>query len=367
MTAADAARAACEAAWQARGFVPLGLLFDLAAATAPGAIGPRARALCLSYNGAMAAQDRIRAAAAWGDEAAADIAGWMAQAGLAERPAQRLSADRIATLEAALIADPAGYVAAADRPYPLSEGGSNLGFDAGWTAARLSAGQDRLAAFVAGRRSDTAVLLGNGPSLNAVDLSLLRGRDVYISNYAMRHPALRRLARGVAVTNLMVAEQAPFVFHDTPLWSFHPVWMGHVIPDRARTVWLNAVGGPLFFGAPVTRAIAWHATVSFFWLQILYHAGYRRVLMAGFDNSYVQPKGIREGVVLHQTAPDPNHFDPRYFQGKTWQAADTDHMAATYALARQHYEADGRVILNCTAGGRLEVFDRQDLATALAG
>ena len=72
-------------------------------------------------------------------------------------------------------------------------------------------------------------------------------------------------------------------------------------------------------------------------------------------------------VILSQS-DDPNHFDPRYFgAGKTWHDPKLDRVLVNYRLAGEVYRAAGREIVNATVGGRLEVFPRLDLRSALAG
>ncbi|MFN7225332.1 MAG: hypothetical protein ACK4MS_15065 [Paracoccaceae bacterium] len=280
-------------------------------------------------------------------------------------PARPLSPQNAADLQKQFDKDPTAFLNGGKGPYPTQTEDQSLGFAADWVAETLSCAQDRMAGFVSQRRSDVAVLIGNGPSLKHVAPDELLGHDVYISNYAVRHPDWRRVARGLAVTNRLVAVQEPYAFQLPQMWKFHPLWLGNVLRDSAQAVFLNAIGGPLFFSTDVLQRIAWHATVSYFWLQILYHAGYRRVVMTGFDNSYQQPEGLREGAIVHQDTDDPNHFDPAYFRGKAWQAADTHHMTRTYQLTRTHFEADGRDVINSTVAGHLEVFPRMPLRDAI--
>lgn len=250
--------------------------------------------------------------------------------------------------------------------YPYHIPGRTYGYDLDWVRDTLSASAHRFSAFRKTRTSDVAVLVGNGPSLNKTDLSLLSGHDVYISNYAVKHPVLNEIARGVAVTNYLVAEQEPWLFAlESRKWKFFPFWLRNTLHPDDSTIMLNARGGDLFFSEDVTEAVAWHSTVSFFWLQILYSAGYRKVLLIGFDNSYSQQPSAREGDLITQKEDDPNHFDPGYFRGKRWQAADTESMERTYALSKAVYEADGRELVNCTVGGRLEVLRRSSLEAEL--
>lgn len=327
----------CRRLLHTRGYVPLA---DLAASLPPAIARTEARnddaealtALCAAMNHAAPARARIAEDAAAGDANAQLLAQWMAARGLTAPPCRPLPAGYVYPLHAALEADPGGFLDRADRPYPCSAGPHHWGFDPRWTRNRLALSARRFARFTQERSSQTAVLVGNGPSLQDTDLSLLHGHDVYVTNYALEHPTLRGLARGVAVTNYFVANQAPELFGLFDRWKAYPVWLSHVLPDSPSTLWFPAIGGALFFAQDPMQAIAWHSTVSFFWMQILFHAGYRKLVLIGFDNSYAQPEGLREGDLIEQRQDDRNHFDPGYFRGKIWQAADPDRMSETYAL-----------------------------------
>jgi hypothetical protein len=359
----------CADIWTRAGFVPLGPIFraagQLAGAEQP--VPDVVRRLILAFNGSADALRACRDAARTGNAEAEILLGYMRREGLDEEPLKPLSPTRFAEMEALLAADPDGFLEhEAAAFYPHATGGRSGGFRRGWVVETLARSVPRFDGFVAARRSETAILVGNGPSLKQMDLATFAGQDVFISNYAIRHPNLRQLARGVAVSNELVAAQEPHVFQLNGLWKFHPFWLGHVLGGSDRTVWLNARGGDLFFSGDVRRVIAWHSTVTFFWLQILYSAGYRKVLLVGVDNSYVQNPTAREGDLLRQVGDDPNHFDPGYFRGKLWQAADTTRMEQTYVMAKAAYEADGREIVNCGIGGRLELFRRAPLEQELS-
>lgn len=358
----------CREVWTRRGYLPLNDVYTAAGEIARGGdIEATAQRLLLAFNGARPVQARIDRAARSGDREAEQLGALLRQRGLSHHPCRAISRSEAEALEGKLIGDPVTYLSqlGALQPYPALMDDECLAFDGEWARQTIERSRQRLRRFVSRRRSDTAVLVGNGPSLAKIDLALLEGQDVYISNYAIRDERLHRLARGVAVSNRFVARQEPHLFQTTPLWKFHPLWLGDILRDTPETVYLNALGGALFFSEDAMQKIAWHSTVTFFWLQILYWAGYRKVCLIGADNAYRQQAGAREGDLIEQTAPDENHFDPEYFRGKVWQAADTGRMADTYRLARHHFEADGREIVNCTIGGNLEVFRRAALADEL--
>ena len=101
-------------------------------------------------------------------------------------------------------------------------------------------------------------------------------------------------------------------------------------------------------------------TVSYLCMQLAYYMGFRQVYLVGFDHSYRIPKDavIKGNDILSQSA-DPNHFSGDYFgKGKRWHDPMVDRMATAYGKAKKYYEKSGRQIINATAGGKLEVFDR---------
>jgi glycosyltransferase involved in cell wall biosynthesis len=214
------------------------------------------------------------------------------------------------------------------------------------------------------RRSDSCVLVGNGPSLNLTDFALLDGQDVFASNYAFLHKQLAGRVRFLSVVNYTVAEQGAFDFQSqTDCFVFAPYWLRYAIHEADHLFFVKSVGYPEFSADPNVN-ISWRSTVSFFNMQLAYGLGYRKVNLIGFDHSYVQD-AKREGDMIEQKTEDVNHFSPYYFYNKNWQAADTAQMENMYRLAKDAFAADRREIVNCTVGGKLEIFRRSTLANEL--
>jgi hypothetical protein len=238
--------------------------------------------------------------------------------------------------------------------------------DGRWRDAALERAAERLDRLAQTRRGDTCVVVGNGPSLKQVDLDLLDGYDVFLSNYAATDPVLRSKARYLSVVNPFVAEQDPRLFDELAgLVRFFPYWLRYCLKEDEDVLFLNEIGGEPFFSTNVSQKVSGHSTVTHFNLQIAYSLGYRKVVLIGIDNTYHQPVEAKEGDVLTCEGDDPNHFRPDYFRGKKWQAADPSRMELVYRLCRDAYDADGREIVNCTAGGALEVYRRGGLALEL--
>ncbi len=241
-------------------------------------------------------------------------------------------------------------------------GQQRWGFRADWHAEQLARSREQLTKLTSCRKSDTAVIVGNGPSLNQTDLGLLRETDVFVSNYAHLKPELLDVATYLCVVNNLVAEQGAASFNLLRgITKVFPYWLGYCIAADEDTLFVNSVGYPEF-STDIHENISWRHTVSFFHMQLAYGLGYSRVALVGFDHSYRQSAKFSEGDVVDQREADENHFDPTYFKGKKWHAADVDNMEAMYRLAKDAFEADGRVVANATVGGHLELFDRVDLA-----
>jgi len=239
-------------------------------------------------------------------------------------------------------------------------------FETDWVKAELAKSSDRVNELRAARRSDTCVIVGNGPSLNDTDLSLLDGTDVFVSNFAHLKEELFSRATYLSVVNNLVAEQGAAVFNQIDsLTTFAPWWLSYCLAPSDTMLFMASVGHPEF-STDLTVNVSWRHTVSFFSMQLAYGLGFRRVALVGFDHSYRQDSAHAEGETIVQVGDDHNHFDPNYFKAKQWHAADVDNMEAMYVLADQAFQADGREIVNCTVGGHLELFSRSDLAAYLS-
>ncbi|MBN1562266.1 MAG: glycosyltransferase [Anaerolineae bacterium] len=255
---------------------------------------------------------------------------------------------------------PVGKIAPADHS-TFTVGSRQWAIAENWLQQQIARSRVFLQGRMQSRQHDTCVIVGNGPSLQATDLALLAGHDVIISNNAFLSEELLKHATYFTVVNYLVAEQSSAMINRLEgVAKIVPCWLAYCIQPDERTYFVNATGHRQF-STDIFENMSWRHTVSFFNMQLAYGLGYRKVVLIGFDHSYVQPPGVVEGAIIDQTTDDENHFDPTYFKGKKWQAADVAKMEEVYLLAREAFAADGREIVNCTVGGQLEVFRRGDL------
>jgi glycosyltransferase involved in cell wall biosynthesis len=244
-------------------------------------------------------------------------------------------------------------------------GARRWAFDAAWKQREIEKSHAFLRKQIENRKSDTCVIVGNGPSLKATDLTLLDGCDTIISNNAFLSRQLLKNATYFTVVNYLVAEQSSQQINT--LRGIHkvlPYWTAYCLTPGPDTYFVDSVGQAAF-SKDMFKNMSWRHTVTFFNLHLAYGLGYRKIVMIGFDHSYKQAPGVVESAVIQSNEDDVNHFDAAYFKGKKWQAADVDNMEAMYRLAKDAFEEDGRTIINATVGGKLELFERLPLAQAL--
>lgn len=211
------------------------------------------------------------------------------------------------------------------------------------------------------RSNDLCIIVGNGPSLKKVNFDLLKNQDVFISNNAFIDKKLISLSKYYAVVNYLVAEQSKFQINKlSTVYKFYPFWLSYCLYENEKTIFLNA-DLEQKFGLDIRDRVSWMSTVSFFMIQIAYSLGYKKIALIGFDHNYKQDKNVKEGDLIITHNDDENHFDPNYFKGKKWQAADVNNMAKAYKIAKNTLKEKGVKIINATLGGKLEVFERDTL------
>jgi hypothetical protein len=223
-------------------------------------------------------------------------------------------------------------------------------------------------------RGQRAVIIGNGPSLNHHNLSLLAGE----STIAVNGIFYARDRMGFDPTYYVVEDTA-FLRDNLEAITEYPA--GHkffpsiyrdMIGERPDVSYFMMNRGfyeprspdfcvPRFATDPTQRVYSGQS-VTIINLQLAYFLGFEEVVLVGMDFSYTVPEtSIVEGDLVTSTGDDPNHFHPDYFgAGKVWKDPKLDRVLANYALAKRVYEADGRRIVNATHGGKLELFDRVD-------
>jgi len=207
--------------------------------------------------------------------------------------------------------------------------------------------------------------MGNGPSLLDCDLNRLASEVTIVSNaHYLIWDQLTYTPTFLAVEDRLVAEdRADELKALTGLTRIFPFDLRSFLGQAGDSMlYLNFRRDyrPFpKFSRNLARQAYWGGTVSFLNLQIAAYLGCNPIVLIGFDHNYVVPtEGIKENVIESQ-AEDVNHIHPDYFgPGYRWHDPNLARMEMAYAHARTELERSGTRVLNATAGGHLETFDR---------
>jgi hypothetical protein len=208
-------------------------------------------------------------------------------------------------------------------------------------------------------------IIGNGPSLNKMDLSPLNDYYTFGLNkiYLLFERSRFRPKFHVSV-NSHVIEQSREVFAQMNIPSFISFNNSSEVIPSDHIQYLYTIGGVNKFNGDISTAINEGGTVTYVAMQIAYFMGFQNVYLIGVDHNFHQKGQANEEQTM--TGEDKNHFDPNYFKGMKWNLADLRSSEYGYHLANLHYNYYNRRIFNATVGGKLEIFERLDFDTALA-
>ena len=119
------------------------------------------------------------------------------------------------------------------------------------------------------------------------------------------------------------------------------------------------------FSYDLLKPISSGGTVTFVAMQLAYWMGFSEVVLLGVDHNFVD-QGVPNQTEIRKSEIDPNHFAPDYFpKGTKWQLPDLFRSEIAYRLAKEAFEEDGRVILDATENGKLDIFPKVSLEEVL--
>ncbi len=208
-------------------------------------------------------------------------------------------------------------------------------------------------------------VIGNGPSLQKTDLSLLK--DEY--TFGMNRVYLAFQEWGFQTSflvsvNDLVIEQCYQDFHKLEIpkffsWRAKNLLYPTGIPDQNTNFLFTTYTGQTFAKKGFGRF--WEgATVTYVCLQLAYCMGFKEVVLVGVDHNFTTQGRANQTVVSQ--GDDLNHFNKDYFgKGFRWQLPDLETSERSYKLAKEAYNNAGRQIVDATVGGRLTVFPKMDL------
>ncbi|BAQ15707.1 FkbM family methyltransferase [Methyloceanibacter caenitepidi] len=218
-------------------------------------------------------------------------------------------------------------------------------------------------------------VIGNGPSLNETDLSVLKDEVTFaVNGFFLKAKDLDWRPTFYVVEDHLVAE-------DRRRWinafegstKLFPAYLGYCLDEGQDTIFFNHLPRKSFphgydFSTDAAQATYTGCTVTFTCMQLAFYFGFEEIYLIGVDASYDLPQDVKQADsyavgVLDMKSDDPNHFHPDYFgKGFRWHDPQVEKMVQAYQEARRVTERTDQRIYNATIGGKLEVFERRAYA-----
>ena len=223
-------------------------------------------------------------------------------------------------------------------------------------------------------------IIGNGPSLNKIDLSMLQTEFSFGVDgifYKTDETGFRPTFYVVEDSHVIKDNLDRINSYDVP-HKFFPTHYRKLITKKNNTAFFRMNTGyynqksPNFmvprFSTDASRRVFCAQSVTMINLQLAYYFGFYEVFLIGMDFDYKIPDSAElNGENILSTEDDPNHFHPEYFgAGKSWHDPHLDRVRNSYKLMKLAYESTGRSIFNASVGGKLELFDRVEFDSLFA-
>lgn len=219
-------------------------------------------------------------------------------------------------------------------------------------------------------------VIGNGPSLNKHDLSLLANEYSFGVNGIFYKTETSGFVPTFYVVedNMVMKENLDRIHEYRPLIrKFFPTDYKSLHPKDGKTSFFTmnrafyTKNSPYFekpqFSTDASKRVFCGQSVTIINLQLAFYMGFTEVYLIGMDFSYKVNQETQEvqknSVHILSKGDDENHFHPEYFgKGKTWKDPKLHNVEASYVKCKEVYENHGRRIYNASVGGELEVFER---------
>ncbi len=220
-------------------------------------------------------------------------------------------------------------------------------------------------------------IMGNGPSLNKMNLDHLKNDYVWGSNrcYLLFDKIQWRPKFYVAVDKRVVPDNANEINKLCKKMPeshfFYPVEFRfeRILQSAKNVYWYKEI--PMsednipysMFSTNPSVFVYSVRTVTIAMLQLAVYLGFNPIYLIGCDTSYTIPKTVLyengNSDSLISTENDPNHFDPSYFGiDKKWNDPHVDRMIFHFEQAKRICEEQRIQVINATIGGNLNVFPR---------
>ena len=216
-------------------------------------------------------------------------------------------------------------------------------------------------------KNKRCIIIGNGPSLNKLDLSLLKDEYTFgLNRIYLLFEKLGFETDFLVSINRFVIEQFAHEMELTKCKKFFHYKYRKYISEKDASFVAQTIYGPNFFSNPDKGFLSYTGSVSFLAIQLALYFGFSEIILVGFDNNFKNSGPSDKAITSKKN--DVDHFDKNYFgKGVVWQLPNYNALEYGFKIVEKYFNNNNneKNIINCTVGGELENFDRKDLSLHL--
>ncbi len=215
-------------------------------------------------------------------------------------------------------------------------------------------------------KDKSCFIIGNGPSLNKMDLSPIKNYYTFGLNkiYLMLKRVDLNLSYHVSI-NRFVIEQSIKEFQSLKCPSFLSYKAAqNIIEDFGKNTNFILTGESHYFQRDLILPVSEGYTVTYVAMQIAYYMGFKEVFLIGVDHNFPTAQG-KPNQKQFLSGKDLNHFDSNYFGNQEWQLPDLQASELSYHLAQFYFNRAGGNIYDATVDGKLQIFPKISYEQAL--
>ena len=214
-------------------------------------------------------------------------------------------------------------------------------------------------------KGEGCFIIGNGPSINQMDLSLLRNCHTFgLNKIFLLFDRIDLNLRYHVAVNPYVIRQSAQQIEALSCPSFLSYRMARKEVRPSKHIYYLMTTGEFAFNEDLEKIIHEGCTVTYVAMQIAYYMGFSNIFLIGVDHNFRYSGQPNEKQVMQ--GKDLNHFDSRYFQSCEWQLPDLEASELAYQTAHFYFKRNGRHIYDATVNGKLNVFPKISFEQALS-
>ncbi len=222
-------------------------------------------------------------------------------------------------------------------------------------------------------RGKRAFIIGNGPSVRLEDLEELDGEVIFAMNrFYLAYQGLRMRPTYTCCSDpVMIRNHIDEIAAQcrSPLFIISSLLFNASTLDNTNGIYFYEIEAPserMKFRFQPFRGLEHGSSVIFVAMQIAVWMGVQRLVLYGIDHDFQLPKGFTEDDPIVIDNGEVNHFIPHYRKrGDPWCPPKKKNIELGFQCALDQCKSHGIEIVNCTRGGKLDIFPRKVLTDEL--